>query len=89
MFQPLAKQAVGLIQTFMMFELALRIRQGIILGKSPHSDTKATDKWISCGSISTVIVTSALFVGFSVFVVYITFKNDQKLLSFFDSYVGY
>jgi hypothetical protein len=89
LIQPLAKQAVGLIQSWMMFELASMIRIGMILEKNPQADTTTTDKFIKCGRLSTIIFTAVVFASFSVFCVYISFNFEQELFTFYSSYIGY
>ena len=68
--QPIAKQGVGIIQSWMMFELGLKLRQGIILEKNIQADTTSTNKLISYGQLSTIIFIFAYLIGSVAFVFY-------------------
>ena len=65
-----------------MFELALRIRQGIIELRNPNADTSHTDKLITWGQISSIVIISVEFMGFVAYGIF-NRVNDQSINAIF------
>jgi len=76
-FQAHAKQEVGIIQTWMMLELALRLRQSTALEKNPNADMTLTNKLISFGRLSSIIFIAAQFLACVSFVIYMNVAKPE------------
>ena len=74
---PVAKLGVGLTQTWMMFELAMRIRQGTMLDRDPSTDLSSSNKALRRGQRAMVIFIITVFLGFVAYAVYIC-VNPEK-----------
>ena len=76
-FQAHAKQEVGIIQTWMMLELALRLRQSTALEKNSTADMTFTNKLISFGRLSLIIFIAAHFLACVSFVIYMNVVKPE------------
>jgi hypothetical protein len=74
---PVAKLAVGLIQTWMIFEIAMRIRQGVINERDLQTDTTLADKLITRWQIAVVVLISAVFLGYALYLTYLCVYPEQ------------
>ena len=77
-----AKLCVGLLQTWMIFEIAIRIKHLLAIQRNLESSTPNVENWMRFGQCSTIFITLVGFVTFSTFVIISAHKEGNNNRAF-------
>lgn len=73
--QPYVKLGAGLVQVWIIFEVALWIREGVFLDSNPSADRTKNQRWIRNCQIGTMVLISLIVIALTVMSSYAT-KTD-------------
>ena len=80
-----AKLCVGLLQTWMIFEIAIRIKHLLAMQRNLESSTPNVENWMRFGQCSTILLTLVGFVIYTSYVIISARKEGNDNIPFWQN----